>query len=124
MELRECYERLGGDFDAVLAHLRTEARVEKFLLLFLEDDSHDRLVRCLENDDDDGAFRAVHTLKGICQNLSFTRLFQSSSVLTEALRNGRSGDISGLVRAVEADYAQTAAAIQLLKQERTGGQPS
>lgn len=30
MELRECYERLGGDFDAVLAHLRTEARVEKF----------------------------------------------------------------------------------------------
>lgn len=123
MKLKECYEHLGGDYKEVMSHLRTDARVEKFLLLFLEDDSYVQLIRCLEVGDDEGAFRAVHTLKGICQNLSFTRLFQSSCALTEALRNGRSGDVSGLVHEVGADYERTAGAIRMFEAEM-GGQPS
>lgn len=123
MKLRDCYEHLGGDYKEVLTHLRTETRVEKFLLLFLKDESYTQLIRCLEIGDDAGAFRAVHTLKGICQNLSFTRLFQSSSALTEALRNGRTGDVSGLVREVEEDYERTIGAIRIFEAEM-GGQSS
>lgn len=121
MELRDCYERLGGDWDEVLGRLRTEARVEKFLRLFLEDESFGLLLRALEGGDRDGAFRAAHTLKGICQNLSFTRLYRSSAALTEALRGGGEGDVAGLLRQVREDYRQTAGAIRLLERDRNGG---
>lgn len=121
MDLRECYKRLGGDYEAVLGHLRSEERVEKFLYLFLSDDSYERLEAALQTGDDGEAFRAIHTLKGISQNLSFTLLYNSSAALTEALRGGRKGDISEPIRQVREDYRQTAAAIQLLKAEREKG---
>lgn len=116
MNLRECYEYMDGDYEEVLSHLRTEDRVEKFLYLFLSDDSYERLIRSLQIGDDDEAFRAVHTLKGICQNLSFTKLYGSSAALTEALRGGRKGDIIGLTECVQEDYRRTAEAIQMLRQ--------
>jgi len=34
------------------------------------------------------AFRAAHTLKGVCQNLGFTNLYQPTCDLTEVLRTG------------------------------------
>ena len=34
------------------------------------------------------AFRAAHTLKGVCQNLGFTNLYQPTYDLTEVLRTG------------------------------------
>lgn len=120
MNLRECYEYLDGDYEAVLSHLRKEELVRKFLYLFLSDDSYERLVRSLQTGDDGEAFRAVHTLKGICQNLSFTRLYNSSVALTEALRYGRSGDISGLAEQVREDYQRTVEAIQRMRREQDG----
>lgn len=117
MGLKECYESLGGDYEAVLSRLRTEERVKKFLLMFREDDSYDRLIGSLEKGDDESAFRAAHTLKGVCQNLSFTRLYRSSEALTEALRGGQSGDISNLINEVKADYERTATAIRMMEQE-------
>lgn len=118
MTLRECYEYLNGDYEEVLSHLRKEERVEKFLYLFLSDDSYERLVRSLETGDDGEAFRAAHTLKGICRNLSFTQLYGSSAALTEALRGGRKGDVAGLAERVREDYRQTAEAIRLLRREQ------
>ena len=114
MNLRECYKCLGGDYEDVLSHLRTEERVEKFLYLFLSDDSYDRLVRSLQTGNDTEAFRAVHTLKGICQNLAFTQLYGSSAELTEALRDGHKRDVVELVKQVQADYQRTVEAIQML----------
>ena len=63
------------------------------------------------------AFRAAHTIKGVCQNLSFTKLYESSNCLTENLRSGYGEKTDGLVRQLEEDYRQTITAIQALQAE-------
>ena len=86
MNLKECYISFGGDYDAVLGRLRREQTVQKFVFKFLSDTSFSQFEAFMESRDYEEALRAVHTLKGICQNLSFTRLYESSSLATTALR--------------------------------------
>ena len=43
---------------------------------------------------------AVHTLKGVCQNLSFDRLYEVSNELTELLRD-RIGEQLGIPEAMK-----------------------
>ena len=112
MTLQECYAALGGYYDEVLGRLRSEALVQKFVLKFLTDPSYDLLCRSMDSADYSEAFRAAHTIKGVCQNLSFTKLYQSSAPLCEALRNGFTPEAPQLAQQVAADYAQTAEAIR------------
>ena len=112
MTLQECYAALGGDYESVTGRLRSERLVQKFVLKFLEDGSYDLLCRSMEGKDYGEAFRAAHTLKGVCQNLSFTRLYQSSAPLCEALRDGFHPEAPVLKEQVDADYWQTADAIR------------
>ena len=51
----------------------------------------------------------------MCQNLGFTRLYQSSSELSEALRHGASPQAPALLEQVTADYRQTADAIRAFR---------
>ena len=46
------------------------------------------------------AFRSAHTLKGVCQNLSFDRLYEVNNELTELLRD-RTGEKPGIPEAME-----------------------
>ncbi|MCI8659109.1 MAG: Hpt domain-containing protein [Lachnospiraceae bacterium] len=117
MTLKECYAELEGDYEGVLARLRSERMVQKFVLKFLNDKSYELLVTSLETGNNDEAFRAAHTIKGVCQNLSFTKLYESSSQLTECLRSGTGPEADALVRQVEEDYKKTVAAIQALQTE-------
>ena len=50
--------------------------VQKFVYKFLDDKSFSLFESSIGSKDYEDALRAVHTLKGICQNLSFTRLFE------------------------------------------------
>ena len=112
MTLQECYAALEGDYAGVTSRLPTERMVQKFVLKFVNDGSYDLLVRSMEAQDYAEAFRAAHTIKGVCQNLDFTKLYQSSSALSEALRNGFSPEAPALVEQVKADYRQTVEAIR------------
>ena len=87
MTLQECYAALEGDYQEVLGRLYSEALVQKFVGKFLSDKSFQLLQDTLKAGDYEEAFRAAHTLKGVTQNLSFTRLYQSSHEITEALRS-------------------------------------
>ncbi len=111
MTLQECYQALDGDYTDVSARLPSERLVQKFVLKFLADPSYDLLISSLQSGDVSEAFRASHTLKGVCQNLSFTRLYRSSHDLTEALRGGSVDGCEALVSQVAADYRQTVDAI-------------
>jgi HPt (histidine-containing phosphotransfer) domain-containing protein len=119
MTLQECYAAMGGDYQGVMGRLPSERMVQKFVLKFLNDGSYDLLLRSMEEGNYAEAFRAAHTIKGVCQNLDFTTLYQSSSQLSEALRNGLSPEAPALVEQVKADYTKTVAAIRAF-QESTG----
>ena len=117
MTLKECYTALEGDYEGVVARLRSEKMVQKFVLKFLNDKSYGLLKASLDEANYEEAFRAAHTIKGVCQNLNFTKLYESSSKLTESLRDGKGAETDSLVRQVDEDYKQTVAAIQVLASE-------
>lgn len=48
----------------------------------------------------------------MCQNLDFTRLYESSAQLSEALRGGAAPDAPSLLERVGEDYRQTVEAIR------------
>ena len=114
MTIQECYAQLGGNFEDVSTRLPSLRLIEKFVGKFPKDDSYDTLCAAMARQDRAEAFRAAHTLKGVAANLGFTRLMQSASQLTEALRP-ESAAISqvspALLEAVTQDYRTTMDAI-------------
>lgn len=86
MTVRECYEQLGQNYGEVLDRLGSEAILKKFVVKFLDDPSYQMLEDGLKEKNAEQAFRAAHTIKGICLNLGFDKLYQASSALTEQLR--------------------------------------
>ena len=46
--MRECYEAIGGNYEAVLGRLHSEALIRRFALKFLEDQSYIQLKQALE----------------------------------------------------------------------------
>lgn len=113
MTLQECYQAAGADYDDVLRRFRTDERVARFLSIFLRDESYDQLCRAMQVQDYKEAFRAVHTMKGICLNLSLSDLLAACVALTEDLRGGQAG--AGTAQCftnVQAAYAKTGEAIR------------
>ncbi|MCH5251425.1 MAG: Hpt domain-containing protein [Lachnospiraceae bacterium] len=106
MTLQECYESMGADYQGVMSRLMKEDRVLKFLKKAVDGDMIPWLCNSLGEKNYEEAFRAAHSLKGVCQNLGLTVLEKSSSELTEALRNGEpSQDVTPLLEQVKTDYA-------------------
>lgn len=116
MTLEECYAAMGGNYADAIGRLRSERMVQKFVLKFPNDESYDLLCRSWESKDYQEAFRAAHTIKGVCQNLDFTRLYRSSCQLSEALRNGFTPEAPALAEQVREDYARTIAAIRTFQE--------
>lgn len=112
MTIQECYAALGGDYEEVVGRLYSEALVKRFVGKFLADQSFQLLESSLSAEEYDEAFRAAHTLKGVCQNLSFTSLYQSSHEITEALRTKDYAQAARLFSDVSRDYERTVAAIR------------
>ena len=88
MTIQECYQKMGADYEDVLKRLYSESLIRKFARMFLDDDSYPKLEDALKKENVEEAFRAAHTLKGVCQNLGFTNLYQPTYELTEVLRAG------------------------------------
>ena len=96
--------------------LPSEKFIQKYVLKFLDDGSYELLLRSMEEENWEEAFRAAHTIKGMCQNLDFTRLYRSSSALSEALRHGITPEAPALLEQVRTDYGQTADAIRAFRE--------
>lgn len=65
MSLKECYDKMGADYEDVLSRLRSEVLVRKFALKFLDDDSYANLKAAMESGNAPEAFRGAHTLKTV-----------------------------------------------------------
>lgn len=62
--------------------------------------------------------QTVHTLKGICQNLSFARLFESSSLVTKALKENDWNQAVDMMPRLSRDYYELINAIEELKRSK------
>lgn len=112
MTLQECYEKMGGDYADVLARLSKEERIAKYVVKFLEDPTYQMLCEAREAEDHKAVFLTIHTLKGVSQNLGFSRLYEASHVMTEAVRGGVKLQDEALFEAVREAYFETVAVIK------------
>lgn len=107
MTLRECYEKMGGNYDEVISRLTKEERIAKYTVKFLEDTTFQSLCKAREENDHEAVFREIHTLKGVSQNLGFVRLYEASHEMTEAVRGGLKLQDESLFEAVRTVYFET-----------------
>ena len=124
MKLEECYDSFGGNYQDVKSRLMKDELIRRLVIKFLADKNHENLAAAVEQKDYGTAFRAVHTLKGVSQNLSFDCLSRSTEALTEALRRWESEPVDEkkceqLWQQVDVDYEAVAGAIRLLQQSDT-----
>ena len=117
MTTAECYALIGADYTEVLRRMGNEDRVRRFLLKFAEEPSYGLLCRSVEAGYAKEAFRAAHSIKGVCLNLGLTALYRSAGDLCEELRGGAFTDaVPGLLRRVGEDYQKTINGIRELAQ--------
>lgn len=114
MNINECYQAMGADYEEVFGRLRNERLITKFVLKFPSDPSFSQLQSTLEEKNVEEAFRAAHTLKGVAQNLGFTPLYEATATLTEVLRAGNLPEDDNMMNAVAKEYERTVAAIEQL----------
>ena len=114
MTVKECYQQMGADYEGVLGRLRSEALIKKFAMKFLDDGSFQSLKDNLIQGNGEEAFRAAHTLKGVCQNLGFDNLYKVSFDITEKLRGKETKGCEELFAKVEDQYRKTTEAIRMI----------
>ena len=111
----ECCQQLGGDYAMIKTRLPSDSLIKRFIIKFLDDSSYSELCDALQKGQRDEAFRAAHTLKGVCANLGFDQLENSASALTELLRPKDIGipeEAVSMMKDVKHDYEMTVGAIR------------
>lgn len=115
MTLEEFYARIGGSYADTVRRLCNDALVSRFVMKYPANPSFDELRAALDTSDWTSAFRAIHTLKGVAQNLGFDRLYAASVPLTEALREDKPLEDRSLFDNVETAHQEILNAIEELK---------
>jgi len=116
MDVRKCYEVIEGDYEDVKRRFLSDARIRRFALLFLKDDSMANLREAIREEDSEKAFHAAHTLKGVCLNLGLTGLYSPVNRITELLRAGKFEEALLVMPSVEQAYKVTYEGLEELAQ--------
>lgn len=91
---QEILTRAGIDCEQGLSRcMGDEELFGEILALFLDDHSLEQAGEALDRGDYVAMFPFVHTLKGVCGNLSMTQAYHEASELTELLRDGVSDPV-------------------------------
>lgn len=114
MTLQEFYAAVGGDYTEAVNRMMGEAMLRRFLSKFPNDPSFAVLEQAIAAGEREEAFRASHTIKGLCLNLGFGKLLSSSETLTEALRHEMAPNAAELFSQVKEDYELTLNAVMQL----------
>lgn len=114
MTVQACYEAMNGDYAAALCVLESEARVERYLLRFAKDPTARLLFASLNSGRWEDAFRAAHTMKGLCRGLGLTGLHAACAALTDALRSGEAPGDERLRAQAEREYGAVLQAVGAL----------
>ncbi|MDO4178653.1 MAG: Hpt domain-containing protein [Phascolarctobacterium sp.] len=111
MNIKEFYAKTSGNYEEAVGRMMKDSLVQRFVLKFANDKSFAELKENLATGNTEVAFRAAHTLKGVCKNLAFTKLADTASEITEMLRAGDLASAQAYFPNVEADYNMVIAAI-------------
>ena len=124
MTLDECYEAMGGDYSEVLERLRSEELIKRVMIMYLTDDSFDKLCSSLGEKRYDGAYADAIAVKGVSGNMGFSGLYKAVSDIVEALKirnfafaRCTDEDLENLLSTAKDNYNKTIAAIKTFNYE-------
>lgn len=117
MRLQEFYQAMGADYQVIHQRLQDDRRIQKYLFQTLEDPSFSLLRQSMEAQDYTAAFRAAHSIKGICLNLELNTLLRPMEALVEELRGGAPDPqrAAELLAQAETQFAKMAAYLNALE---------
>lgn len=105
MTIADFYGIIDADYNEVMGHLVKEDRVYKYLNRFVEENMYAIFDKAYSEGNYEEAFRATHSLKGMCLNLGFSKLESASSDVCEELRHGAPKiDISEMIEIMKIYY--------------------
>lgn len=84
----------------------------RMLKKFLDEPSYGRLVAAIADNDRKEALAASHTLKGLCGNLSLTRLFELFSEQVALIRDDEWDKAVGMMSDISKSYDEMTGAIR------------
>ena len=115
MTIQEVYEAIGGSYEEALGRMLKEERVTKYARKFLSSTDYEDMLAAIRDENWEEAFRFSHNLKGMCLNLSFTRLGEASAALCDYFRHGApTEDYSDSLSEVGRLFRETEDAIRAL----------
>lgn len=97
--------------DALNRFMGNESLLERFLNKFVTDQNFKKLGEAISAGDNDAALSASHTLKGVCGNLSMTKLSELLTKQVKAYRDGDPAVAESLMTDITEAYEKTIAAI-------------
>lgn len=84
----ENYREIGLDIESARQRfLGNRELFERFLFRFPEEQNYAKIIEAVKAGEIKEAFNAAHTLKGVCGNLSLSKLYEKVSEVTEILRS-------------------------------------
>lgn len=92
--------------------MNNEQLLERFLKKFPQDTNYKELLAAVEEKRYEDAFKAAHTLKGVCGNLSLDSLYENVCTVVELLRSGKGEEIDSELPKVKAEYERV---VEILK---------
>ncbi len=116
--VKDCYDRFNGNYEEAKQRLMDDKRIERFMLKFLSDDTMDQIKDAITRENYEGLHRAVHTLKGLAANLSFTELQYAAEDFADQLDRTRGTVDPSLLENLELCYARVVETIEEYKAQK------
>jgi len=104
VDLESAMDRFLGNEDLLL----------RFLREFPEDENYGIFRKAMDEKRYQDAFKAAHTFKGVCGNLSLVGLFDVMSREVECLRSGDYGEAMAMYPEIMKEYDKTAEILRTL----------
>lgn len=105
----------GVDLAGVMERfMNNETLLERFMRKFKDDPSYRELCEAVSQKDNDRAFSASHTLKGVAGNLGLIDLYRMSSEQCECFRAGDFAAGEEKMQSVTKEYERVVAGITVV----------
>lgn len=94
--------------------MNNEQLLERFLKKFPQDPNYEAMLTAVAEKRYEDAFKAAHSLKGVCGNLSLVSLYDNVCMVVELLRNGKGEEIETALPSVKAEYERVVAILETI----------
>ena len=104
MNVKEFYISTNSDYPRALSIMMSDSLIERMINKFMANNAYQDIVNAYDKKDYASIFPLAHTFKGVAGNLALTELFEISSIITEATRNGATPNLDKEIEILKERY--------------------